>query len=315
MATNDDPRALLAALRELTNRPAFWNQLTAEQTAELKRALGEEERQIEQEWRSHAAQAATNERGARLLATGKPKAAAKKKPQSKEFADRRSRWRLTDLKIIVRYSAEVLGKRTTLKALAALFPNRDVNNPADVTGADVGNALALTVERVFKFEDLASAYAREQKYAKPSFAFKTVTACRAEAEELGRKRRQRRNQRVSERRREERAEQRSNGMLQTATATPAGRQTLGGLMAEQKARTRAQCDALYDAFGDGERTPKDLMAMAAVRRHLAWRDISPNKFYQTVVTRLDMMEADGRIKTVRRDPGPRGSRVRVMRRI
>ena len=48
--------------------------------------------------------------------------------------------------------------------------------------------------------------------------------------------------------------------------------------------------------------------MAAVRRHLAWRDISPNKFYQTVVTRLDMMEADGHIKTVRRDPGPRGSR-------
>ena len=74
--------------------------------------------------------------------------------------------------------------------------------------------------------------------------------------------------------------------------------------------------ALYDAFGDVERTSKDFMAMATVRRHPAWCDVSPDKkLYQTIVTRLDMLEAKGRIKTVRRDPGPRGSRVRVMRRI
>jgi hypothetical protein len=311
MAAHDDPRALLVALRESTNRSAFWKTLTAEQTAALNGALREEERQIEQEWRDYAAQSQTPRVEAAPTPTAKPK---KKIKQSKEFADRRSRWRETDLKIIVRYSAEVLGKRTTLKALAVLFQNRDITNPEDVTGADVGNKLALTVERVFKFEELASAYAKAQNYAKPAFAFKTITACDKEAEELGRQRRTRRNQRVSERRREERAEQRSKAMAQSATATPttAGLKTLADLVAEQKARTRAQCDALYAALD-----PDEFISVGAltdrVRSHSAWRTVSSVKIERDIRTRLDMMTDAGRIENSVA-PGPRGSRLRLVRR-
>lgn len=307
---SDRERQIIAEHAAATDRSERWRQLTAEQKAELNAAWNKRDREIKRSCEypatTSSAQPAYSE-----FATGKTKAAAKTKPLSKEFADRRSRWRRTDLKVVVRYSGEVLGKQTTLKALAALFPNRDVFNPAEVTGADVGNAMALTVEQVFKFEELASAHAKAQQYAKPLFAFKTMTACDAEAEELARQRRKRRNQRVSDRRRENRAKQRSKAMLQTATAT-AGRKTIAGLVAEQKARTQAQCDALYAALD-----PDEFISVSAlterVRSHSAWRTVPSAIIVRDVRTRLDMMTAAGRVENGAA-PGPRGSRFRLVRR-
>ena len=141
MAAHDDPRALLAAFRESTDNAAFWKQLTAEQTVALKGALREEERDIAREYREYEAQFQTPRVEAAPTPTAKP---TKRIKQSKQFADRRSGFRKSDLKVIARHSEKALGRHWTLKALAALFPNRDIDNPEDVIGAEVGDKLALT---------------------------------------------------------------------------------------------------------------------------------------------------------------------------
>jgi len=87
-------------------------------------------------------------------------------------------------------------------------------------------------------------------------------------------------------------------------------------MAAQRARTQAEIEVLYQAIGNAERTASDLMKMKAVRQHplWKWRTGDPTKFRQAVYDRLNMLEDAERIVTVRRDPGPRGSKIRVVRR-
>jgi hypothetical protein len=243
----------------------------------------------------------------------KPK---KRRPPSKEFLGKRKGWRLTDLKVVVSYSAEVLGKILTLKALQALFPNRDVYDPDDVTAADVGNALELTAERVFKFQALASAWAVANNYRKKVFWFRTIGACEAETEKLATERLKLRRQRVSDRRREERAKQRSKAMQSqtaTATATATARpKTMADLIAEQKARTMAQCDAIYAVLD-----PDEFISVGAltdrVRSHSAWRTVPSAIIVRDIRTRLDMMTAAGRVENSA-TPGPSGSRLRLVRR-
>ena len=75
------------------------------------------------------------------------------------------------------------------------------------------------------------------------------------------------------------------------------------------ARTRAQVDALRSVV-DGEwRTVADLMAR--VHRYPSWHDVEEAKLRQTVVDRLYMLCDEIQNDEV---PGPRGSRLRLVRR-
>ena len=239
---------------------------------------------------------------------------AKKRGKKPEFNDGRKIWRKTDLRVISKHSKPVLGKHIPLKALAALFPGREIFDPEDVTSADVGNKLALTVERIFKFEELACAWADAHNYRNKLFWFRTITACDAEAGQLATRRQELRYDRHNKTRRNERAKTRSKAMLleTTTTAATAGPKTLAGLRAEQKARTRAQCDALYDVLAKNGEQHEIAPLIAAVRRHPAWRDVADDKRYRTTVDRLDMLRDPGRIEDDRK-PGPRGTFLRLVR--
>ena len=87
--------------------------------------------------------------------------------------------------------------------------------------------------------------------------------------------------------------------------------SFAGIRAEQKARTRAQCDAICAALADGEK--REIANLThAVRQHPAWRDVADAKRYQTMVDRLNMLRDQNRIEDDRK-PGPRGSVFRLVR--
>jgi hypothetical protein len=83
-------------------------------------------------------------------------------------------------------------------------------------------------------------------------------------------------------------------------------------IAAQKARTKAQCDAILDLLADGaEDAASDIPI--GLQRSQAWQTVAKPKLYRTVLDRLDMLREQGR--TVDRYvPGRRGSRIRMVRR-
>jgi hypothetical protein len=177
--------------------------------------------------------------------------------------------------------------------------NRDPLDRELVEPVELGKLLGLTFADILEIEAGKTEFRRQEDnkrgrtHRKP-FRLTTIAVIDMNAKELQRRRRKIRDRQMHT------EMGRANSHVQAIAA--------------QTERTRAQMEALYDAFGDKEYTPKDFETMVSLNRHPAWRDVSSSSLYQTIITRLDTLEEEGRIVTVRRDKGPRGSMRRVMRR-
>jgi hypothetical protein len=230
-----------------------------------------------------------------------------RRPLSKEFVGRRRNMRRGELKILVKY----LPRETSIKAIAAKFQGRDIEDPEQVCGREIGAGVGLTQDQMFKIEKDATDYGCAQGWSGPGkayrFSFRTITCCDKTADEVRRERKRRANERIAEHRRKDRLEK---AMTATATMTKQSDAPLD-LRAARMARTRAQMQTLYDAIGDDEPTVNALMD--SVRRHPAWRDVDAAKMRRTTLDRLDMLEVERRIKDGDPLPGPRGSTFRTVK--
>jgi hypothetical protein len=236
--------------------------------------------------------------------------AAKRKPPSKEFLGKRRNMRTGELKVLARYL-----KRVDLKAIEAAFPGRDVFDPEEVLRREIGASVKLTEAEMFDIEQSATDHGLQRKWGRPGkpyrFSFRTITCYDLPDDDVELHRRQRSNKRTKQRLKTERLEKRTMQTAKETTAT-AGQKTIADLVAEQKARTKAQCEALYAALD-----PDEFISVGAltdrVRSDSAWRTVPSLKIERDIRTRLDMMTAAGRVENTA-TPGPRGSRLRLVRR-
>jgi hypothetical protein len=244
----------------------------------------------------------------RTAPTDKPK---KRKPPSKEFLGKRRNMRTAELKVLARYLP-----RAELNAIVAAFPGRDVYDPEDVDRREIGEHVKLTEDEMFKIEQSATDHGLQRKWGRPGrpyrFSFRTITCYDLTDEAVRLDRKDRSDKRTKQRLKSERLEKKTMTATATTATATARPKTLADIMAEQKARTRAQCDALYDVLAKDGEWHEIVPLVDAVRRHPAWRDVADAKRRQTVVTRLDMLRDKGRIEDDYK-PGPRGSFRRLVR--
>jgi hypothetical protein len=202
-----------------------------------------------------------------------------------------------------------------LANLRGRLGNRDPGDRQEVGNQELGRVLDLTSEKMIAIEGVAIEYGRgkgwETRAGKPyTFAFRTIAPCNVTAAEWKKLRRQQNNAKLAASRKAKRAANRENTMMETQT-TATTYAIHAEYIAAQKARTAEQIDLLVEVAKEWK-TPAALME--AVREDPAWHGF-PNerKFYQTVITRLDMARDQGRI-IERRERGPRGSKLRLVRR-
>jgi hypothetical protein len=199
-----------------------------------------------------------------------------------------------------------------MKAIAAAFPDRDIGDPGEVAGREIGNAAKLTKQEMFDIEDQATDFGRRRKWGKPGkdyrFSFRTITCCDSPDQEVKRDRRDRSNRRTAAKRKSKRLESAMETMqLPTKTRYASLRDAV-------TANVRAQGDALHDAIEDDGSTIANLMAR--VRSDPSWRALAgkPDSFRRIVSLRLDALRDAGRIADDYA-PGLRGrGLVRVVRR-
>ena len=209
-----------------------------------------------------------------------------------------------------------------IKRLCEEFRPRDPLDPNNVSPQDWGAHLKLTYWRRRRIEDQETDRRKDwhlrfpHRYRKPRlFRFHKIGVDPSEMsiETVAQLYEDSRNARRNEKRRAERLKAKMEADLQTNKPTiEQPGDSHADVMAAQKANTRARDDAILDALGDGERRIAELQT--PLRRYPAWRGFNDEtKFYRTIVDRLDALEAAKRVITVRRDPGPRGSKLRVVR--
>jgi hypothetical protein len=245
----------------------------------------------------------------------KAKAKGRTPKLSEEFLAGRQNMRRGELKVLLRY----LVPATTRAHLESKMPGRDIGDPEEVSGQEIGAALRLTESQLFKIEDAATEYGRRQRWVKSfkksgkpdkpyRFSFRTVTCIDRTQDELRRDRKRRSNERTNEQRRKFRLEKKAMTTPSAAIAAPR-REPLLDLKAAQMQRTRAQRDALRQVIDDEWRTLADLTARLS--RHPAYHGVEERRLRQTVVDRLHDIRDEIDNDAI---PGPRGSRLRLVRR-
>jgi hypothetical protein len=187
-------------------------------------------------------------------------------------------------------------------------------DPLDA-GADVSVALKLTYSTMTAIERKWDVWWRQtypaQAKDKRHRRFTIIRPIDKTPAELGAARRKDRNAELAKALKAGRlrAREQSMGTAQT-TSTANATMTHAGLMAAQKANTRAQCDAILEVLAGGGEWKANALPKA-LGDHPAWGSVSDAKVYRTVLDRLDMLRAEGRVAD-RPDPGPRGSKIRVV---
>ncbi len=327
-----DGERLLDQLEASRDRAAFRATLTPEQRTELERELQdrereidrncEEERQRQRLWRQQQSEHRANE--ARQHEPGaEPKPNTKRPPTGKPrrstgFSQGRANQRKADLFAVHRHDFKKRNKKATtasfeafVSRLAAVFPRRDLLDPDSVDRVELGAHLNITLEVRIAIEEQETAYRVGKGWTKPggkAYRLKTIAPCDRAPEDVELHYRQI-GSRALAARRKMRRQQLKETEMQTDTTHETSGTTYVDLLAMQVARTRSQIDALRKVI-DGEwRTLADVMTR--VHRHPAWREIDKVKLRQTVVDRLYAMRDKTEDKYV---PGPRGSRLRLVRR-
>jgi hypothetical protein len=198
---------------------------------------------------------------------------------------------------------------------------RDPLDPDQVSNEELGVALRLTLD----LKDLIEAKETEHRRKKgkpPSYKYsmRGIRPCEqtpngdfvtVPPEKVAAHYRRRRNAETAAKKKTERNSREKAIMEnQQTTVYPSHAE----YRAAQKARTREQIDALIDA-SDQWKTAAMLMKEMRDRDDPAWRNLfnDEDTFYQTVITRLNMARDQGRT-VERREPGPRGSELRLVRR-
>ena len=235
--------------------------------------------------------------------------------------------RRSDLKKLARYSESYdpsCSLETNLDGYVADIARRaggiDPYNPELLPPQMLGVVLGLTLKQKMAVEDAATAYGLSQGWRRSDgkqyyCRLRTVAPCDVTSDESERAYRQRRNKAGAVRRAE--------ALLQAKMNATSGEQTIQRSFSTyredvraQKTQTAARTEVLFDAIGAA--TTVDSLTRA-VRYDRSWLDhdrkpMSDEKLRKTIRDRLDTLRAAGRIVDSYR-PGPRGSRIRVVRRV
>jgi hypothetical protein len=223
------------------------------------------------------------------------------------LAAKRRNLRMADLKTLWRH----IGKRFTsvdafVDDLRGRCGGRDPGDPEQVSAQELGSVTQLTLDVKIKIEETATEVGRRRGYLTRSgrlyiCRLRTVAPYDKTPEEV-RKRYQRRARaaHAARRRVEKTKEKKMDIAVSYATYAEA--------VAADRARVKGQADAMLAAIGEGECTVADLMLK--LRRDLLWSSAKPRTYRH----RLDDLRDQGRIAE-RFEPGPRGSKRRLVRRI
>jgi hypothetical protein len=206
-------------------------------------------------------------------------------------------------------------KATWLAELRRTCGGLDPSDPQAVPDVAIGKALRISAEERWAIEESQTRFMREQ-YDKPeSYQYRLWTIHPADIpkEEWDAVRKRRKRQKEAAQRKAKRAEREVTvNHLEDTSKRPT---TYAEAIAAQKASTELQCSAILDAVGNQQQTTVELMAVLA--DDPAWRSISvlaTTKFRQTIYDRLDMLVTAGKLINLPPEPGPRGSKIRVVSR-
>lgn len=235
------------------------------------------------------------------------------------LAAKRRNMRTKELREVHRFAAaEGVSWRRFVERLTKHFGDRDIFNPADVTPTVLGSALRLTLARKMEIEEKATERGRANGFTRRDgrlyrFRLYTLAPHDVTAEEAERAYKRRSNAATAARRKAERAGKFRMEARTMSTQQQTSFDSYAEAIAAQKARTRAQADAIYVVLDNGERTIAELML--AVRNHPAWRDCFSDhaKFRQAIVDRLAILRSERRI-TDRYKPRPQGGSLRFVNR-
>jgi hypothetical protein len=231
----------------------------------------------------------------------------------------RRRYRHTELRAI-HFHLIKLPWDDFIAELRAVFDGRDVFDPDAVSPAALGSFLQLTSDERIRIEDRRTADWRIRFSKKPNYRFRfcTIAACDVTPDEHARRRRKLRNAAITARRKAERVARPVRQPMENATMTTTTQKkpdfSYRDVTNLMKAATTARREALFAAIpADAETNIAELMD--ALCDHRAWRDHAADrtKFRQCVVDRLNELLNAGRI-TDRHELGPRGARLRIVRR-
>jgi hypothetical protein len=227
----------------------------------------------------------------------KPEPKTRSRKRSKEFIAKRCSFRRGDLRVLVKYLKRE--PRVAMAGIVSLFPGRDVGDPEDVHGREIGAAMKLTEQKIFAIEDEATAFGR-MEYGKPKyrFAFRTITCYDQTAEDVKKLRRSRSNKRTTAKRKTERMERAMQPNLHQQNVQPGRSATpsYASLKEATAANVRAQEQALLEAISQEVNTVADLMAR--VSTHASWLALAAgdrDTFRRIISRRLDKLKEDGAI--------------------
>jgi hypothetical protein len=332
-------RRRLLELDETTpDRAKFRASLTPEQRAELSEAYHERQHEIARGWdeweRGQQSPAQANQQRDGRLHQHRAEPTPKSKKHSPErpkknaagFSQGRINQRRADLWAAHRHDFKKLKKKVTaasydayVSKIVAAFARRDLFDPDSVTSAELGAHLKITLAVRIQIEKEETDFRIDKGWTKPGanpYRLKTIAPCDKGPDEVDGHYRQVRSEAQAARRKKARAELRrqqakETEMTQTHTHTTQESTitTYTDLLAAQVAHTRTQVNALRQVV-DGEfRTLSDLIAR--VRTHPSWGEVDETKLRQTAVDRLHAMGNEIENTYM---PGPRGSRLRLVRR-
>ena len=238
------------------------------------------------------------------------------------FSQGRINQRRADLWATHRHDFKKLRKKVTaasydayVSKIAAAFARRDLFDPDNVTSAELGAHLKITLAVRIEIENEETDFRIGKGWTKPgatSYRLKTIAPCDKGPDEVDEHYQRARSEAQAVRRKTARAELRRQQSKETKVTqthmTQENTTTYVDLLAAQVAHTRTQVNALRQVV-DGEfRTLSDLIAR--VRTHPSWREVDETKLRQTVVDRLHAMGNEIENTYM---PGPRGSHLRLVR--